>query len=731
MRTTSDTWKQFIKDDDWTFIASLKVGDTEYTEITTPTITRNAIPSAMTCGSCVSATLSVSVYTDDTFDPTVPIVVLGKIAQAGTEGYNYSEQLEFGTFYIDTQTKTSDGYVELSCYDAMLKANATYMDASSISSGFPKDMADAVDEIAELIGVEVDDRTELLTGDDYLIQFETGVTAQTVLEQIANCNGGNWIITEDNKLRLIKIGTDFSALESGGDYVIASAVLSSLSLFAGESNDTTYGEGYTFKGVSDSAGDNTTGESPYLYINNVEDFTDDMYTNLYNDRLNKVYYPFTATSVVLNPAFETGDDIYIPNDASFDIENLDSDTDIENYSYICSQALSVTLTLNYSFRATISVDSVGDLESEYPYIGKYDDLSSTVSSVSDTVDSVSSDVSDLSDDVDDLTDTVSDLSSTVNSTVTDLTTLNQHFVYIDDTYANGGGAYVTDDTVSSGKVPTDYFSRITTNGYEITWNGESVAEFADEARVGTESGSRVLIEDYGIIGYTSDNVCNMVIGLSPDLVDNGYDDANYYYVRLGLVDTDNIGKHSLAEGYGTEASGSYSHAEGRYTVGSSYSSHAEGYSTEASGNQSHAEGYYTIASGDNQHVSGKYNVEDDDSEYAVIVGGGTSTTTKNIYTLDWSGNAYFAGDLNVGGYKMQFGTGSVDATKNSVSSVLVEFDEAFSSTPYVVATVISSVPYTYLKAYTISDRSTSGFYFRVYRTDSQETAFCWIAIGKA
>ena len=47
-----------------------------------------------------------------------------------------------------------------------------------------------------------------------------------------------------------------------------------------------------------------------------------------------------------------------------------------------------------------------------------------------------------------------------------------------------------------------------------------------------------------------------------------------------------------------------------------------------------------------QHVQGKFNVEDKTGTYAHIVGGGTSDTDrKNIHTIDWSGNAEFAGGV--------------------------------------------------------------------------------------
>lgn len=95
--------------------------------------------------------------------------------------------------------------------------------------------------------------------------------------------------------------------------------------------------------------------------------------------------------------------------------------------------------------------------------------------------------------------------------------------------------------------------------------------------------------------------------------------------------------------------GNCSHAEGYDTTASGLYSHAEGYETIASGNCSHAEGEGTIASGTYQHVQGKYNVEDTKNEFAHIVGGGTSDTErKNIHTLDWLGNAIFAGDVKNG-----------------------------------------------------------------------------------
>mgnify|MGYP004624600147 CR=1 FL=1 len=109
------------------------------------------------------------------------------------------------------------------------------------------------------------------------------------------------------------------------------------------------------------------------------------------------------------------------------------------------------------------------------------------------------------------------------------------------------------------------------------------------------------------------------------------------------------GGSSHAEGYNNTASGNYSHVEGYYTTASHHASHAEGGSTIASGIHSHAEGFYTTAGGEVQHVEGQYNIPDTDNKYAHIIGNGTSTKRSNAHTVDWYGNAWYAGGMSIYG----------------------------------------------------------------------------------
>lgn len=119
--------------------------------------------------------------------------------------------------------------------------------------------------------------------------------------------------------------------------------------------------------------------------------------------------------------------------------------------------------------------------------------------------------------------------------------------------------------------------------------------------------------------------------------------------------TDASGLQAHAEGSSTTASGPQSHAEGSLTDAAGSQSHAEGYSTSAIGAYSHAEGYRTYATGSSQHVQGEWNVPDQNTStpartlHAHIVGNGTGIDARsNAHTLDWDGNAWFAGDVYVG-----------------------------------------------------------------------------------
>lgn len=143
--------------------------------------------------------------------------------------------------------------------------------------------------------------------------------------------------------------------------------------------------------------------------------------------------------------------------------------------------------------------------------------------------------------------------------------------------------------------------------------------------------------------------------------------------------TEANGQYSHVEGYSSKSNGSGSHAEGNSTEANGSYSHAEGSHTKANANYSHAEGLGTVASGYYQHVQGAYNVEDTENKYAHIVGYGSSNSDRrNIHTLDWEGNAIFAGDVT-------------DGNGDSIASVKALIQNSGGGTDVTVPTKVSEL----------------------------------------
>ena len=130
---------------------------------------------------------------------------------------------------------------------------------------------------------------------------------------------------------------------------------------------------------------------------------------------------------------------------------------------------------------------------------------------------------------------------------------------------------------------------------------------------------------------------------------------------LGANAASEIGQFAFAEGNGTTASGDNSHAEGWYTT--------------ASGDSSHAEGLRTVAVCAYSHAEGRYNIEDKSGTYAHIVGNGTADDARsNAHTLDWEGNAWFAGTIKMGGTGQDDENAVEVATKADFNAVLRELN---------------------------------------------------------
>lgn len=214
------------------------------------------------------------------------------------------------------------------------------------------------------------------------------------------------------------------------------------------------------------------------------------------------------------------------------------------------------------------------------------------------------------------------------------------------------------------------------------------------------------INDVLSVRWLSNNIDNSITMTSTKIVDTWVGSSGKSIVsiyKVNIITNDEMKKAALLrEGCENIASGDYSHAEGSNNTTNGYCSHAEGWRNTASGDGSHIEGWSNTASGDGSHaegsnntasgsyshvegydneasgyathVQGKYNIIQQvtgpsyNGKYCHIVGNGTSDTARsNAHTLDWNGNAWFAGDVYIGGTAMDSGAKKL-ATEVPVSA---------------------------------------------------------------
>lgn len=109
---------------------------------------------------------------------------------------------QLGVFYLDERSVKRTGIMTVIAYDSMLKADKVWAPDQSLE--FPMPMDEAVDVIAELMGITVDSRTQV--SHTYTIDYPANdYTLRDVLKFIAAANGGNWTITREDKLLLVPL----------------------------------------------------------------------------------------------------------------------------------------------------------------------------------------------------------------------------------------------------------------------------------------------------------------------------------------------------------------------------------------------------------------------------------------------------------------------------------------------------------------------------------------------
>lgn len=222
MQGRSQTWQTLVNAGNYTVIPHLTIsGSLTYGTETIVEMKSSIkvlgsggsydIPNA---GNCISAQLDVTLKgTSDTIPRMAKLEPYIDLTNGTT---TTTDHLKKGVFYIDTRKLNSAGStvydydtLVISAYDAMMLTELSYYALDGDIGTWPKTDISVVNEIAARIGVEVDSTVSSIMNKSYPVQYpgygESGLTLRETLGTIGAMYAGNWIISDDGKLKLIQI----------------------------------------------------------------------------------------------------------------------------------------------------------------------------------------------------------------------------------------------------------------------------------------------------------------------------------------------------------------------------------------------------------------------------------------------------------------------------------------------------------------------------------------------
>lgn len=157
-----------------------------------------------TVGSAVSGEINIKM-----FKPINDVPKMARLALfvRATDGTRYSEWIPKGIYYIDTR-ETSHNSNDLDImtihgYDAMLMSEMDY--PSDSVNDYPLLDTTMVKFLADSIGIDVDQRTYERMDKGYTFPLPVGYSRREVLGILAASYGGNFVISDEGNLLLIRL----------------------------------------------------------------------------------------------------------------------------------------------------------------------------------------------------------------------------------------------------------------------------------------------------------------------------------------------------------------------------------------------------------------------------------------------------------------------------------------------------------------------------------------------
>lgn len=204
-------------------------------KIVSATTRASMLDSSLSIGNCIAKELNL-VLRNFAGMPTIPRMAKIVMRFRLNDGTQQSEWIPKGTYFIDTRDESYEGVLTINAFDPMLKSEQSFTKPGQQGT-WPRSDISVVNTIATAMGVSIDSRTTAIMTRNYQINYpgivldngtpqysqDGAMSMRQILGYIGAMYGGNWIITDENKLRLIVLGDipKFQALliDEHGNYI--------------------------------------------------------------------------------------------------------------------------------------------------------------------------------------------------------------------------------------------------------------------------------------------------------------------------------------------------------------------------------------------------------------------------------------------------------------------------------------------------------------------------------
>lgn len=187
-------------------------------QIVSATTRASMLDSSLSIGNCIAKELNLVLRNFAGYH-TIPRMAKIVMQYRLNDGTQQSEWVPKGTFFIDTRDESYYGLLTINAFDPMLKSEQSFTKPGNQGT-WPRLDISVVQTIATAMGVSIDSRTTAIMIKGYPINYpgisledgtpqysqDGAMSMRQILGYIGAMYGGNWVITDENKLRLIVLG---------------------------------------------------------------------------------------------------------------------------------------------------------------------------------------------------------------------------------------------------------------------------------------------------------------------------------------------------------------------------------------------------------------------------------------------------------------------------------------------------------------------------------------------